>query len=160
MAYHILLLIAAALIAWGWRGIRPYIRARRWIPVQANLTSVSSAFRRVVVGDGGVTIRYYFPEVRYAYQFKDRAYAGDRVSFELENIWESERDGWGRPRKMDWHWMSWSAGAPIEIFLNPAAPSEAAIVRDLSRARRSHHLAIVSGGVLVGGIWALLRWIS
>jgi len=104
-----------------------------------------------------MSLRYYYPVVSYTYEVDGAMYASMRVCFEKENVWRPAVDDWGGRNQMDgFFWSEWAEGSVIDVYVRPGSPRESVIVRDLSRKRRSHHLAILLAGVLVITLWAFL----
>ncbi|MEW8551786.1 MAG: hypothetical protein AB2533_15170, partial [Candidatus Thiodiazotropha endolucinida] len=52
--------------------------------------------------------------------------------------------------------LSLKPGDDIPVFINPENHSDTVLVNGASKARRSHHLALLLGGVLLGLIWLAL----
>lgn len=152
---HLLLVIGSALIFLAVLRVYPYCRARRWRPVCATIVAVSQAWADVPMRF--MSLRYYYPLVEYAYEVDGAMYASTRVSFEKENVWQPAVDDWGgRNPRDEFFWSEWAEGSVIDVYVRPGSPRESVIVRDLSKKRRSHHMAILLAGVLVITLWALL----
>lgn len=153
---HLPLVIAFVLIALGIGRMIPYLRARNWVPSTGTVVSNSEIWSVVVLRF--LRIKYYFPRIEYEYQFKGRSYISNRVSFEKQNVWIPEVDSWGTPiGNSQRFWASWSEGTTIPIYIDPNNPSESVVIKNLDKKRRSHHLALITGGFLVLLIWAFLN---
>jgi hypothetical protein len=152
---HILLLLGLPLLVAAIKGLYPYLLARRWRPASAKVISISEGW--VDVPMRFKPLRHYYPKVKYEYAINGMVFQSNRASFEKENIWQPEVDSWGVPNKKDkFFWANWGNGTVIGIYVKPGNPHESVIVRDLNRKRRSHHLATMSGGVLIASLWGLL----
>ncbi len=156
---HILLLLGLGLIVVSLKGMYPYFLAKGWRQASAKVVSISETWAYVPLRFW--SLRHYFPKIEYEYEISGRVFRSHRVSFERENIWQPEVDTWGDPnRKNEFFWSNWANGTVIGIYVEPDTPSESVIVRDLNKKRRSHHLAIASGGALITLLWGMLVYVS
>ncbi len=156
---HILSLLGLGLIVVSLKGMYPYFLAKGWWQASAKVVSISEAWADVPMRFG--SLRYYFPRIEYEYEINGRVFRSHRVSFEEENIWQPEVNTWGDPNKKNaFFWSKWGNGTVIGIYVKPDTPSESVIVRDLNKKRRSHHIAIISGGMLITLLWGMLVYVS
>lgn len=154
---YLVLILGVALIALGVGRLLPYFRARSWLPGTARVLSIAELWSEVALAYNQ-RMKFHFPNIQYEYQYQGETHKSNRVSFETQNIWEPEVDGWGNPtNKTKRFWASWSNGSTIPIYINPNDPRESVIIRAPNRKRRSHHLAVIAGGTIVLLLWILLR---
>lgn len=153
---HLVLILGVALVGLGVARMYPYLRSRNWVAGTARVVSISELCAQVRL-TYNVRIKYYFPKVEYEYKSEGSQLKSNRVSFEKQNVWVPEVDSWGSPAdKTRVLWANWSKDSTIPIYINPNNPKESVIVRDLSKKRRSHHLAFITGGILLLLAWAVL----
>ncbi len=155
-AHHLLLVISAALILSGFGSLLGYREQAKWIEATARLTSVNEREEEVAVSEYS-RIKYYYPEIEYEYKTNGALHSGRNVSFEKENVWVPEVNKWGdpTPEEKRW-WLSYKPGDEIPVYINPGDESEAVLVKYVVKARRSHHLALMASGFLLGLMWLLL----
>ncbi len=155
-AHHLLLVISAALILSGFGSLLGYREQAKWIEGTARLTSVNEREEEVAVSEYS-RIKYYYPEMEYEYMTNGALRSGKSVSIEKENVWVPEVNKWGdpTPEEKRW-WLAFKPGDEIPVYINPSDEGEAVLVRDVIKARRSHHLALTAGGFLLGLTWLLL----
>lgn len=154
--WHLLLVLAVGLVAWGWRGLSRYRALRRWTPVKARLLSFEEVAEKVSTSELS-SMQYYHPVATYEYEIDGRTWQSDQVSLEKRNIWVPEKDAQDQvipASSRAWH--DWAAGGEIEAFVNPARPSEAVLIRDMHASRYSHYRSFVVAGVIGGLIWLVL----
>lgn len=153
---HLVLILGVALIALGAGRMIPYLRARNWVSGTARVLSIVELWSEVWL-TYNVRMKYYFPQIQYEYQSQVGAHKSNRVSFEKQNVWVPEVDGWGNPTdKTKNFWAGWSKDSTIPIYVNPSNPMESVIIRALNKKRRSHHLAFIAGGTILILVWVLL----
>jgi hypothetical protein len=94
---------------------------RNWEPVQASL---SNAGYETVPGDDSTSYEAF---AQYTYRFRDQEYSSNRVAIAggADNIGDYQMD-LGR-RLND----AWSRGEPVVVYVNPAAPDESIVDREL-----------------------------
>ena len=94
---------------------------RNWEPVQASL---SNAGYETVPGDDSTSYEAF---AQYTYRFRDQEYSSNRVAIAggADNIGDYQMD-LGR-RLND----AWSRGEPVVVYVNPAAPNESIVDREL-----------------------------
>lgn len=102
-------------------------------------------------------MKYYYPEVEYEYVANGSIRLGKTVALEKENVWVPEVNAWGDPTSDEsrW-WLSLQLGDELPVYLNPRNEFEAVLVKDVSSSSRSHYLALLVSGILVGLIWLFL----
>ncbi len=155
-AHYIILLIAALLISIGAGSLLNYGSQEKWIEGKARLISVEEQNEEVAISQYS-TLKYYFPAIAYEYTANGKHYSGNTVSHEKENIWVAEVNGWGdpTPREDRW-WLSLKPGDDLAVYINPRNHEETVLVKGASKARRSHHLALIAGGILLGLVWLMV----
>ncbi len=153
---NLVLILGVALIALGVGRMIPYLRARNWVSETARVLSITELGSEVWL-TYNMRMKYCFPQIQYEYLSQGGAHKSNRVSFEKQNIWVPEVDGWGNPTdKTKRFWAGWSKDSNIPIYINPNNPRESVIIRVLSKRRRSHHLAFIAGGIFILFVWVLL----
>ncbi len=155
-AHHLLLVIAATMLVSGWGSLLQYREQANWIETTASLKRISECEEEVAVSEVG-RVRYFYPEIDYEYAVDDRSFESSVVCFEKESVWMPEVSDWGDPipREDRW-WSSLEPGDELPVYVNPRNPAEAVLIRDAGKARRSHHLALLTGGALLALAWLLL----
>ncbi|MES9970737.1 MAG: DUF3592 domain-containing protein [Candidatus Thiodiazotropha sp.] len=155
-AHHLLLVLAAALAISGAGSLLKYKSQRNWIESKADLLSCGEQVEEVHVSEYS-KLKHYYPIIDYAYSVDGKSYTGNSASNEKENLWVPEVNSWGDPTPAsDRWWSSLKPGDNVPVFINPRDHSEAVLVKDVTKARRSHHLALLIGGILIGLIWLAL----
>lgn len=154
-AHYLLLALALILIATGSKSLLTYIMASSWHKHPAIITSINE--ESVDIVHRYAPIKYYYPLISYQYDFDGQNYTSSRVSFEVENIWISAIDNWGMEMpETDKFWSHWQTGDSIDVFINPKRPDQSVLVRDLNSKRKSHYLAYVVAGIIIGVAWLLI----
>ncbi|HKJ62761.1 MAG TPA: DUF3592 domain-containing protein [Hyphomicrobiales bacterium] len=152
---HLALLIAFALMFYGYRGVLPYERAKDWVKGTAILLEYKE-MSEVIPGDESRT-EYFFPLVWYEYRFNGEKHTGSQVSFEKENVWTANQTYWGGAQPESYKpWHAWEVGRIMDVYINPKKPEESVLMPTLSKARKSHHLAVTTAGAFVFILWILL----
>jgi len=153
----IVLIIALILMAFGLNGIIPYHVAKRWIKVKGTIEVIKEHVEEVWDQQYSAT-SYYYPLVKYIYNYDGNNYKNDRVSFEKQNIWTDGINLWGdKLPESDKPWHEWVEGKEIDVYINPKTPQESVLIPFLAKKRRSHHLALILSGVIVFVLWMLLK---
>lgn len=155
-AHHLLLVIALALVVIGAGSLLKYKSQQNWIESKAKLLSSEEQEEEIAISQYS-KLKYYYPIIEYAYAANGKSYTGTTLSHEKENLWVPEVNNWGdpTPAKDRW-WSSLKPGDVIPVYINPQDHSEAVLVKDVTKARRSHHLALLTGGILIGLLWLTL----
>lgn len=155
-AHHLLLVIAAALVFIGMGCLLKYKEQANWIEKKAKLKRINEREEVVVISEYS-RLRYYYPEIEYEYVANGPTHLGKIVSFEKENVWVPEVNNWGdpTPKEKRW-WLSLKPDDELPVYVNPRDESEAVIIKEVHSSRRSHYLAIIASGFLVGLMWLLL----
>ena len=102
-------------------------------------------------------LKYYYPKIKYHYTIKGKTFQSEQVSHEKQNIWRAGANIWGEPITENEKW--WSAlkvGYELSAYINPNNPEDSVLIKNLSNSRRSHHLAILLGGILISFLWILV----
>jgi hypothetical protein len=144
------------LIYYGIKGLLPYYEVRKWVKGSAEICSLKELYEMVKDGQYSET-KYYYPLVEYAYNYKGIKYLNNCVSFEKQNIWTSGLNGWGdKLPETNKPWHSWIINESVAVYINPELPQQSVLLPFLTKKRKSHHLALIFGGVLIFGLWLLL----
>lgn len=152
-----ILLIAIVLIATGSSRIFKYNEMNKWVQINAVIFSMKESWRNVALSATS-TVKYYYPCIDYSYSFNNKQYNANRVAFDIQNIWVCEVDDWGLPLKEgDKFWHTWKEGSNITAYVNPKQPTQSVIFNKFSNKYKSHNIALIAGGLLLGAIWALLN---
>ncbi|MEW8352752.1 MAG: DUF3592 domain-containing protein [Candidatus Thiodiazotropha sp.] len=152
-AHHILLVIAAILIGIGAGSLLRYRSQTSWMESKAKLVSIEEQEEEVAISQYS-RLKYRYPLIEYEYTADGKPYSGFIVSLEKENMWVPEVNDWGDPTpEQDHWWRSLKPGDDLPVYINPRNHGEAALLKGVSKGRRSHHLALLSGGILIGLIW-------
>lgn len=145
-ANYMLLIFAAVLILSAVKGIVTHWRARGWAKVQGTIKALAEAYDEKTIFYA--TIKYFFPAVRYEYEYNGRKYLSDKVAIDKEDIWVPEVNLWGdRIREDEKFWRSWQLGTSVSVYVNPQHPDQSVLIKQVSRQRRSHYLALLIGGL-------------
>lgn len=139
--FLLIIFVGASLMLWSSVNFLRYYRAKFWLETIATLQSVEVHNAPVPSGSGKLT--YLYPSLIYEFKVYDVRYTGNRASIELENIWVLDY------KKKNAPWIGWHNDTEISVFYSPKNPEESCVFRDLSRKRRSHHLALFISGVLI-----------
>ncbi|MBT2990212.1 MAG: DUF3592 domain-containing protein [Candidatus Thiodiazotropha sp. (ex Ctena orbiculata)] len=152
-AHYILLLVAAILIVVGAGSLLNYRSQSSWLESKATLVSIEEHEEAVAISQYS-RLKYYYPTIEYEYTANGKFYSGNRVSVEKENVWIPEVNAWGDPTPVEerW-WLSLKPGDDLPVYINPRNHDQAVLIKGASKARSSHHLALLLGGMLVGLIW-------
>ncbi|MEW8067135.1 MAG: DUF3592 domain-containing protein [Candidatus Thiodiazotropha endolucinida] len=155
-AHHLLLVISITLILIGGGSLLKYKQHNNWIEDRAKIIDIGEASENVAI-DQYSMLKYFYPLIEYEYAVEGKKHSGDTVSHEIENVWVPEVNGWGdpNPETTRW-WLSLKPGDDLPVFINPKNHRDTVLVKGASKARRSHHLALLLGGVLLGLIWLTL----
>lgn len=159
-AHHLLLLIAALLVVKGLGSLLQYREQANWTEFEGKVISVSEREEEVAISKVS-RLKYFYPEIEYEYVADGVTRRGKRVAFEKESLWVPEFDDWGDPlaEEKKW-WLPLQPGDEVPVYVNPHNRDESVLIKDVSKARRSHHLALVAGGVLLALAWLILAGIT
>ena len=142
----------------GIKSLLPYYDAKKWKKEIATINTIHEIFESVKVSQYSST-NYYYPLVEYSYHYKGTKYTNNCVTFEKQNIWTSGYNNWGEKLPDNERpWYTWSPGCKLEVFINPKNPYISVLLPFISKARKSHHLALIVAGVLIFIIWAILKY--
>ena len=156
IARHLILVIGAGMMFYSFQILKQYGDLQSWTLEKAKIETIREVSDEEADGSSR-TVRYFYPEIKYHYTFKDKTYNSKTVSLEKQNIWCAESNIWGESLTENEKW--WSAlkvGYELSAFINPKNPEESVLIRNLRNSRRSHHLAILSGGILICFLWLLV----
>jgi len=153
---YLIFAIAVTLIFVGLKGVVIYIRAKSWVPTSAIIDPLSENYTEKA--EFYTKIKYYFPIVRYQYEFGGKQYFADRVSLHIQDIWVPEVDNWGNKTSEEKKiWRKWRVNESIPVFVDPRKPHRSVIERKMPKKRRSHYLAMLAGGLICLIILAVIN---
>jgi len=153
-AHNIILLIALVLIVIGGGNLLKYKSHQSWFHSTARLTSFEVK-KHKELNQGPPTI-YLYPAVEYEYEVDGTVYKNDVVAFEKENIWVLDGYGWdGKLLQSKAKWSQWKVGMELPVFIDPENKEEAVLIVEISKRRRSHHLAFILAGVMLSALWLM-----
>ena len=156
VAHHLILLIGGGMMFYSLRIMKRYGDLQRWSLEKAKIELIREITDEQPDGNTG-TLKYYYPEIKYHYMVNDQTYQSETVSLEKQNIWCAESNIWGETLTENEKW--WSAlkvGYELSAYINPDNPNDSVLIRNLRNSRRSHHLAILFGGILISFLWLLV----
>ncbi len=154
-AIHLILAMGIGLFIFGVVRAYPYHKAKYWRSLPAQIISFSETWTDVVIRYGKV--RYYAPKVEYVYDVDGVTYHSSRAGFKEQDIRLPAIDKWGAPVDRDtFPWATWTEGAAITVYVDPAHPDQAVIFREPGQAMKSQYLAVMFGGILLFAAWMLL----
>jgi len=130
-------------------GAVEYVRVRAvagWTPVEGVVEAVS--IERVDRRGRGP---FFVPSVRvaYTYTIDGRAYTGDRVALQQQPIAPDSDDG----RRL----LALAPGASVPVYVNPAAPAEAVLLREPSTRTFINGAALLALAGVVGLLAKVVR---
>ncbi|GAA0398925.1 hypothetical protein GCM10009133_04710 [Cocleimonas flava] len=156
MAHHLILLIGAGMSVYSLRILKKYGDLQSWQLEKARIETLSEVTDEQTEGNSGA-VKYYYPEIKYHYTVDEKTYTSKTVSLEKQNIWCAEKNVWGESLTENEKW--WSAlkvGYELSAYINPKNPAQSVLIKNISNTRRSHHLAILFGGILICFLWLLV----
>jgi hypothetical protein len=152
---YVMFLFAICLFLSGFMAIVKYKDANSWIESVAVINTIDESSEEIV--EGHVTTTYHYPEISYEYCLNKNTYRSNKVSFEKKNIWRTKEDIWGyEPLNPNWWWQDLKKGDKHQVFVNPKDITDSVLIKDLSKKRKSHHLALMISGVFLGVICMFL----
>ncbi len=156
IAHHLILVIGVGMIFYSLRILKRYGDLQSWTLKKAKIETIREVTDEQAEGSSG-TLTYFYPEIKYHYMVEDKTYNSKTVSLEKQNIWCAESNIWGESLTENEKW--WSAlkvGYELSAYINPKNPEDSVLIKNLRNSRRSHHLAILSGGILICFLWLLV----
>lgn len=155
-AHHMLLVVAMVLLFLGGGAALQYKAQANWIENKAVLKHIKECEEEVALS-AYIRIKYFYPVVEYEYVANGATHSGTRVSYEKENVWVPEVNNWGDPTPIEkrW-WLSLKPGEQLPVYINPRNAKEAVLIKTVAKNRRSHHFALITGGVIIALIWLFL----
>ncbi len=156
IAHHLILLIGGGMMFYSLRILKRYGDLQSWSLEKAKIEHIGEIIDEQPDGNAG-TLKYSYPEIKYHYTVKDQIYQSETVSLEKQNIWCAEANIFGESLTENEKW--WSAlkvGYELSAYINPENPEDSVLIKNLSNSRRSHHLAILSSGILICFLWLLV----
>jgi len=156
-AHYVVLLISLFLIVSGYNGLLRYKKATKWLKDTAIVDSITETYD-LIQGRYSRT-PFYYPEVEYSYLFNGTRYTNNCVTFEKQNIWTSGYNKWGdKLPEEDKVWHAWSQGNNTDVYINPKSPQQSVLFPFITKKRKSHHMAMIVGGILIFIVWLLLKY--
>lgn len=154
-AHHLLFILGGALIFLGANPLIKYKGQAKWVEKKGIIKSIRE--HEEEVSYRFIRVKYYYPAVEYEYMAKGAMHLGKTVSFEKENVWVCEVDNWGVPipKEKRW-WSSLKPGDEISVYVNPQDECMSVLIKDVTKLRRSHHLAVLASGIIISLIWLYL----
>jgi hypothetical protein len=155
-AHHLLLIISAVLVLIGLGSLLKYKEQANWIKGKARLKKINECEEEVAISQYS-RLTYYYPEIEYEYVANGATHLGRMVSFEKENVWVPEVNNSGDPTPEEerW-WLTLKPDDELPVYVNSRNEGEAVLINDVVKVRRSHHLALIISGLLVGLLWLFL----
>ena len=156
IAHHLILVIGAGMMFYSLRILKHYGDLQSWPLEKAKIDHIQEVVDEEPDGNTG-TLKYYYPKIKYHYTIDGQSYHSDQVSLEKQNIWRAEANIWGKELTENEKW--WSAlkqGYELSTYINPNNPADSVLIKNLRNSRRSHHLTILSGGILINLLWLLV----
>lgn len=156
ITHHLILVIGAGMVFYSLHILKRYGDFQSWTLEKARIETIREVTDEQAEGSSG-TLTYFYPEIKYHYTVNDKTYNSKTVSLEKQNIWCAESNIWGESLAENEKW--WSAlkvGYELSVYINPKNPENSVLIRNLRSSRRSHHLAILSGGILICFLWLLV----
>lgn len=156
IAHHLILVIGGGMVFYSLRILKRYGDLQSWTLEKAKIETIREVTDEQAEGSSG-SLTYFYPEIKYHYTYKGQTYNSKTVSIEKQNIWCAESNIWGESLTENEKW--WSAlkvGYELSAYINPKNPEDSVLIRNLGNSRRSHHLAILSGGILICFLWLLV----
>ncbi len=156
MIHHFILLIGASMVFYSLTMLRRYGELQNWRLEKAKIETLREMTDEQVQRNSG-TCNYFYPEITYHYHVNGHRYTSKTVSLERQNIWCAEENVWGEPlTENDKWWSALKVGYELSAYVNPKHPEQSVLIKNLSDSRRSYHVAILSGGILICFLWGLV----
>jgi len=153
---NLLVIVSLLLIFFGCRQMRSFYIYRKWINYDAIIIEINEKHRNVALSQYQ-RIKYFFPEIQYKYEYKNKHYISSNVGFGIESVWVPEVDVWGNKLdKSNCFWFSWKSGQNINIYINPSNPEESVIIRKNSNERINHCVTLCVSGFLLFCVWLVI----
>ena len=97
--------------------------SRAWPSVEG--TVASSGISSTWVRTGRITLMHYAPALQYNFVVDGKPYTGTRIGFSDEWLGAPGNDAKSRAEA---NAARWSSGSTVQVFYDPADPSESALV--------------------------------
>ena len=154
--HHVLLLLGVGLTLYGARSLYKYTQQEKWIETEAKIKHIEEHEEEVAISEYS-KLKYHYPIIEYEYSANGMTYSGNVVAAEKENIWVPEVNNWGEPtpKEKRW-WLTLKPGDVLPAYVKPSEESKAVLIKGIGKSRRSHHLALIAGGAILGVIWLFL----
>lgn len=159
-APHLLLMIGALLMAKGGSKINTARKKTKWPKVVAVLRSVDEDEFGTIESEYQKSPRQYsYPVVEYEYEIDGKSFRSTKVSDSVKDIAVPAIGNFGsKIPDSEKFWHTWVKGTNVTAYVNPKDPSDAVLVPQLPKKRKSHYVALVVSGVLLLLCWGGLLW--
>ena len=156
ISHHLILFIGAGMMFYSLRILKRYGDLQSWNLEKARIENIREITDEQADGSFG-TMQYFYPEIAYQYTVNGEIYNSKAVSLEKQNIWCAESNIWGESLTANEKWWSGlKVGYELSAYINPENPEDSVLIRNLKDSRRSHHIAILYGGILICLLWLLV----
>lgn len=115
----VILVVGAALTAWGWFNLDQGRASRGWPTAEATIESSQVISRRSSSTTGTRSGRRYNPEIRFEFTVDGKPYTGDRVSF--------RDDHYGKREPAAEIAARYPVGSTVTVYYPPENPAEAVL---------------------------------
>ena len=126
-------------LAIGGKALFLYYSERLWESVKCEIERSSIGYVDEVVGYG--TVRYYFPEVGYSYQYSGKHYRSKKVAHDIKSFWfESKVDAAEILDRINFETVAYVSGI---------SPGSSVLLKGLSTKRLQHHCVMAFSGLFL-----------
>jgi hypothetical protein len=139
MAIALLVVIGCVLVYLGSSRILRYRNVESWRQIDIEILDAEIGWQMESIRFSRV--RYFYPEISYAYTVNGQYIRSDRVSFDKKGIWLDKREA--AEKLLDEIKKNRSA------FYNPRNIADSVILKDLAPKRISHDITLVISGLLL-----------
>ena len=127
-----------------------------WVEINARILSISEETEKVLLSEVA-SMNYYFPRIKYCYQYGGITYESDVVGNDIKSIWMPEFDDFACPtNRENYFWNDWKEGSTIKIFINPKNPEKSIIIKPINRKDLNYSLFIMICGAVLLLTWLFL----
>ena len=154
--FDLLIIISIVCIIYSARKYYLYYSMNTWLEINARILSINEVTEKVLLSEVA-SMNYYFPRIKYCYQYGGITYESDVVGNDIKSIWMPEFDDFAYPTdRKDYFWNNWKEDDTITIFINPKIPEKSIIVKPIKRKDLHYSLFIMFCGVVLLLAWAFL----
>lgn len=152
----LLFIISIACIIYSVRKYYLYYSMNTWVEINARILSINEETEKVLLSEVA-SMNYYFPRIKYCYQYGGNAYESDVVGNDIKSIWMPEFDDFAYPtNRKEYFWNNWKEDDTITIFINPKIPEKSIIVKPIKRKDLHYSFFIMLFGVVLLLAWVFL----